>query len=354
MITRKFEQEWTEKKSALNGMTECNALVDFYEYLKNIKRDLDSIKKYHKEEFDKISSKPIDYYIKLIEKRTTQFYDICVKPQYRYNLGLIDNVGVFKKDVIKVDGDKYRISNGYYKILNKLAENVFQLEDTVSKSVEVLWQNELTDASNYDKDDKYFMLAHVDYKTMKESEMSPEFKKYNQSQQGLCFSVVSDQKTRLYDNSLPYFSLYSHPYGLVGIIAKPKQGAILGASYDDMLSTEYIDGNCALSRHFDHSLVNRCYQNGNSQICCRGTKIFPPKNIFGLSVDTINEVILDSNNIDVVSVFYVKDRNGEKPKRLAEYKKEQEQKWGKKLDIIELNPRNKMGQINLDEVYDCQ
>ena len=349
MITRKFEQEWTEKKSSVNGMAECNVLSDFYEYLKSMRSDLDAIKKYHKEEFDKMSPKPIDFYIGLLKKRTEQFCDVCIKPKYKHGVSFISD-DILQKGVVEKDGSKYKINNDRYLFLKALAESVFKIEETLAKPVEVLWQHALTDASKYNKNGKYFLLAHVDYKTAKESEMSSKFRKYNQSLQGLCFSVVSDSKTRLYDNSLPYFSLYSHPNGLVGIIAKPKQGAILGASYDDMLSTEYIDGDCALLRHFDHSLVNRCYQNGNSEIRCRGTKIFPPKNIFGLNIDTINEVVLDSNKIDVVSVFYVKDKFGEKPKRFAEYKREQEKRWGKKLGTIELEPKNKTGQVNLQEV----
>lgn len=349
MITRKFEQKWTEKKSSVNGMIECNVLVDFYEYLKSMRSDLNAIKKYHQEEFNKMSPNPIDFYIGLLEKRTRQFCNICMKPKFKYGVGFVTD-DVLRDDVVKKDGNTYKINNKYYLFLNKLAESVFKVEETLAKTVEVFWQNALTDVHQYNKNSEYFLLAHVDHKTIKESDMSPKFKKYSQSLQGLCFSAVSDSKTRLYDNSLPYFSLYNHPNGLVGIIAKPKHGAILGASYTDMLSTEYINGDCALLRHFDHSLVNRCYQNGNSEICCRGTKIFPPKNIFGLDVDTINEVILDSNKIDVVSVFYVKDKFGEKPKRFAEYKKEQEKRWGKKLNIIELEPRNKTYQANLQEI----
>ena len=53
--------------------------------------------------------------------------------------------------------------------------------------------------------------------------------------------------------------------------------------------------------------VNRCFARGNSKICCTGTKISPPSEIFNIDVDTINEIILDSKNIDVKAVFYVAD-----------------------------------------------
>ena len=351
MITRKLEQEWIEKKSKINGMTECNVLVDFYEYLKDMHRDLKSIKQYHEQEFDQMSPMPIDFYIKHVEKRIKQFYDVCVKPEHKYHLGIITNMDVFNDNLLTIQGNRYKINDKYYNALVKISESVFNVEEMVSKQVEKLWQQSFTNINSYSPEGEYFLLAHVDYKTIKEDDEN--LNNYNKGQQGLCFSVISNKKTRLYDNSLPYYNYYSHPHGLVGIIAVPKEGAILGASYDDMLSTEYINGECALSKHFDHSLINRCYQNGSSQIFCRGTKIFPPKNIFGLSVDTINEVILDSNKIDVVSVFYVKDSAGRIPERFEEYKREQEYKYGKKLDTIEVEPRNKTGQVNLEELYNC-
>ena len=60
---------------------------------------------------------------------------------------------------------------------------------------------------------------------------------------------------------------------------------------------------------------------------------------------------MDSNNIDVQAVFYVKNAHGEIPERLKSYKAEQEKRCGHKLDVIELKPHNYLRQVNLDEIY---
>ena len=119
-----------------------------------------------------------------------------------------------------------------------------------------------------------------------------------------------------------------------------------------MLSTEYIDKKCGFERYFDHSKVDRCFTSKNHEICCNGTKICPPKQIFNIDVDTINEIILDSNNMEVLAAFYLKDSFGNIPERFNEYKKEQEKLCGHKLPMIEVTTRNKLKQLNLDELYE--
>ena len=101
----------------------------------------------------------------------------------------------------------------------------------------------------------------------------------------------------------------------------------------------------------EHSKVNRCFVRDNSQIYCIGTKICPPKEIFHIDADTINEIILDSKNIDVIAVFYLKNCQNKIPERFAEYKKSQEKICGHKLPEIEITSRNYLKQINLDEVF---
>lgn len=352
MILRKFEQEWEEQISPVNHMKECNALCDLFDYVSRLQRDVISLHKYYHEEFNKVSNKPLENYATSLKKMYEQMYELCIKKDtYGKFLGYTHSMENIREQVYIQTGSKFKINDKYYKALSKIAKNAFEIEDEIAKINEMLWLKTLTDASKYSLGAEYSFLAHVDYKTMPREKMSKEFKKYNDCQQGLCFSLVNDKKTRLYDNSLSYYNYYSHPYGLVGIIAKPQPGAIVGISDDDMLSTEYIDGECNLVRHFDHSKVNRCFARDNSEIYCRGTRTFPPKALFDLGVDTINEIILDSKKIDIQAVFYVKDRNGKMPERLVEYKKQQEKICGHKLNVIELNPRNRMNQVNLEMVF---
>ncbi len=353
MSKRVFEQEWVEEKSPINNLIERNALCDLFECFRDIREDIKYIIKHDKEVFNKLSKKPIEEYYKLVDKRFHQLYELCVekgddgKPVY-YDRSMEH----IKKEVYVQNGSWYRVNDKYYKAISKLAKSVFEVEDEIALIVEKLWIKKLSNIENYSPNGEYSLLAHVDYKTMPHGQMSPKFKHYNENQQGLCFSYVCDKKTRLFDTSQSYYNLYSHPQGLVGIIAKPKPGSIVGMAYDDMLSTEYIDGDCALLRHFNHSKVYRCFERGNSEIYCRGTKILPPEAIFEIGVDTINEIILDSKNIDVQAIFYVKNGRGEPPERITEYKKQQEKLCGHKLPVIELCPRNRMNQVNLDAVLD--
>lgn len=353
MITRVFEQEWDQVVSKVNHRIEKNVLFDFYEYVKNMRFDLKALKRDYEQEFNKFSEKPLDYYWNLFEKRIEQFFSILIK-NYNGDIGYIDSYEKFNKGIVIENGSHHKIADKYYKVLNKIATDIFEIEDQMAPIVEKLWQKEISDIKNYDKDKEYFLLAHVDRKSVNEENLSKELKDYSKSQQGICFSVITDKKTRLFNNLYQSMNYYYYPQGAVGIIANPKQNSIVGMSNTDMLSIEYVDGKCELAKHFDcfdHSKVDRCLVDGKNEICCKGTKICPPKEIFNISADTINEVILDSKNIDVQAVFYIKTPSGELPERLKEYKAQQEKICGHKLPIIEVKPRNYLNQINLDEIY---
>ncbi len=352
MRTRKFEQEWEQSVSKLNHRIENNVLFDFYDYLQNMQRDLKAIKKDYEQEFNLLSKKPLQYYIDLFNKRYDQYFTVLIKDhKHNGHIGHIQSYEEYRKGLVIENGDKHKIADKYYKVLKKIAESIFDIEDQMAPIIEQFWQAAITSAKEFEDKKQYFFLAHVDRKDMGEENFDQEFNDYNKALRGLCFSAVSSDKTRLYNNSYYSYNYYNHPRGVVGIIAKPKAGSIIGMSFDDMLSTEYIDGKCSFDRYFDHSSVDRCFVDGNNYICCNGTKICPPKQIFNLDVDTINEIILDSKNIDVQAVFYVKDARDQIPERLKEYKAEQEKRCGHKLDIIELKPHNYLRQVNLDEIY---
>ena len=53
----------------------------------------------------------------------------------------------------------------------------------------------------------------------------------------------------------------------------------------------------------------------------------------------------------LLAVFYTEDFGGKKPERLEEYLKAQEEKAGHKLKVIEIQPRNKLKQLDLDALY---
>lgn len=354
MVTRVFEQEWEQCASTLNGRIEKNVLFDFFDYLSKMERDLKALKKDYEKEFNKFSKRPLNHYINLFEKRKEQYFSILIKNhKFTRGVGRLQSYEGYNPGIVLKNGNHHKIADKYYKVLSKIANSIFEIEDQIAPVVEIMWENAITDISNYDKNNEYFLLAHVDRKDMPEENFSEEFNKYNKLQEGLCFSAISNKKTRLYNDSSYSCGYYSHPNGAVGIIAKPKKDAIVGISLDDMLSTEYINEKCAFKKHFQHSKVNRCFYNQTNEICCNGTKICPPKEIFNFDVDTINEIILDSKKIEVMAVFYVKTKRGDIPTRLNAYKLQQEKLCGHTLPVIELLPRNKLSQINLDELYEC-
>ena len=82
MRTRLFEQEWTQITSKINHRIENNVMFDFYDYLKNMRFDLKTIKKDYEQEFNKLSKKSLKHYIDLFEKEIT-----CI---FRRNLLLWD------------------------------------------------------------------------------------------------------------------------------------------------------------------------------------------------------------------------------------------------------------------------
>ena len=239
----------------------------------------------------------------------------------------------------------FKINDKYYKNLKKIAEKIFELENDVKKTTDLLWQKNITSLSSYDKDGKYFLLAHADYKTVKLKDLKENIAEYSKKQQGICFSAVSNEKTKLYNQEMQLQK------GIVGIIAKPQKDAIVGISMHDMISIEFCDGKCETPDQFFHSKVDKCFDNGKSQIYCTGTKICPPQAIFDTCADTINEIILDKSKIEIMGVFYVKNSQREIPARLKEYLAEQELIAGHKLPVIQLQKINKLKQYDLDEVF---
>ena len=351
MITRKFEQQWEQSTSQINNMTEEDVLFDFNEYLTNMRFALKYIKDKHHDDFNAKTKKNIDDLYSILLKRIEQFNTICLeKDQNGEFKSLCFSYENVKTSIYEKDGNHIRLKDDVFSALKKIAQSVFEIEEQVSKYVEAEWISALTDVKDYSSDSQYMLLAHADYKCYPQDDTPEELKKYNSQQQGLCFSLITDKKTRIFDQSTNYYNFYSHKNGLVGIIAKPKKDSMVSMSSTDMLSTEFIDGKCTLLRHFNHSKVNRCFVNGNSEIYSKGTKIIMPSNMFDLDVDTINEVILGANKIDVQAVFYVKTPNGQIPARFEEYKKEQEKLCGHKLQTIQLFPRNRLKQYNLDEI----
>ena len=348
MTKRIFEQEWTEQPSSINHSIEKNVFYDFWGYLQNMRSDLKALKKDYEDSFNQLSKKPLQHYIDLFNKRTDQYFSILIKDhKLTGSIGHHQSLDEYNTKVFEHDGNHFKIKDKYYKVLNKLAQSIFEIEDEIAPIVEKFWIDEMSSINQYDSGKEYFLLAHVDLKTTAAEDLSENIRNYNNSLQGLCFSAISDKKTRLYNDAKNYYQYYYNPQGLVGIIANPKPNSIVGISNTDMLSTEYIDGDCALLRHF-----NRCFDRNGSEICHTGTKISPPKEIFNISADTINEIIMDSENIDIKAIFYVADSQGAKPKRLEQYKKEQELRFGKKLPVIEIKQRNRLGQINLEELFD--
>ncbi len=350
MITREFEQTWIQNRNPINNMIEKNVIVDFYSYVTNLRDDLNAIKKYYNNQFNSISTKSIEYIIYTFNNLINKFNDICIDDEYRDRFYI--NTFRFKevkKDLFLRDNNIYKIKDEYYLKLRDIADSIFKLEDYVASYSKILWNNTLTDINEYDKDKKYCLLVHVDYKCLDPKMISEEFNYYCVNQMGMCCSLITDEKTKLYENVSPYS--YTYNKGLVGVVVKPKNNNIVAGANTDMLSTEFVNNNCEYSRHFNHSKVNKCYDNDKNSIYCYGTKIFTPKHAFDNGVDTINEVILDKDNIEVVAVFYTKTADNQKPSRLDKYVKMQEEKIGHKLNVIEVQPRNMLKQIDLENLY---
>ena len=347
MITRKFEQEWDSSVSPINNMVQKDVLEDFLKYSNRLHNDLFNLIKYQKEEFYALSNIDLEEYKEKLYKLRNYFVRMIFLPNEYYDNGftIFYKQEKLRPDVLTVNGNHFKINKKYYKQLNKIANQIFALEDELAPIVEKLWQNKLSNISDYSSSGEYSLLAHAEYGPINYDDYSAEMKEYCENQQGMCFSLITDQKTKLY-NQDKYWS-----EGIVGIIAKPKKDGFLVASYFDMLSTEYYKGECNFEQHFDHSDVNCVYRNGDNKICSYGTRICPPNAIMETDIDEINEVVLDKKLIDVEAIFYVKTAAGKIPEKLEAYYEKCKKEYGKELSIIEVKKRNKLYQYNLEDAY---
>ena len=351
MRTREFEQSWIQQKNEVNNSIEKNVFIDFYSYITTFKDDLNAIKQYYKKEFKNSSSIDITFLISKFEEFLNIFNQVAIKKEKLNSFCCnIFDISDINEEIYIRDNNSFKIKDEFYPKLKYYAEKIFELENYIAIYNKNLWQNAFTDINTYNKDLPYCLLAHVDHKNIDPRKIGDEFAEYSKNQKGICCSVITDKKTRLYDNTNIY-STYSSDSGQVGIIVKPKNNCIVAGSYNDMLSTEFVNDKCELKRYFSHSKIAKCFDDGVNTIYCLGTKIFTPKHAFDCSADTINEVILEKENCEIVAVFYTKSTFNEIPKRLKEYKEKQEKIAGHELPVIEIKQRNKLKQVDLENLY---
>ena len=94
--------------------------------------------------------------------------------------------------------------------------------------------------------------------------------------------------------------------GMVGYILSIEKGAFVAGNYNDMFSTELVNGKSEYLETYSYSPIKKLYAKGNSVIYGNGTRICSPEAAIDSPANTVNEVILDKDFVKLESVFYVK------------------------------------------------
>lgn len=346
-VFREFTQEWVNHESEFNHMQENNVLYDFFDYTDSMYNDLKNIKKYYESSFNSLSKKSIDKYIYAFEKLCEAFKSVCLngKEYIKHYTAhfLIENVS---EDVLYSDGNKQKIKDKYYKKLKALAEQVFKLEDECFPAVEQIWIDELMPKGEHNISN-YSYLAHVCFDQWRKQEQTPEFKEYCKNLAYYSTSYINNDKTKF------FLEREYKSAGMVGYLVNIEKGAFIAGGYNDIFSTEYINGKCEFYEKYNYSPVKKLYVKGNNVIYGNGTRLCTPKSAINSPVGTPNEILLDREHISFERPFYLMPEWNMYKENL--FKKLDEMgKIAKNSDPLRLCSFNKLDQMDYDMFCEMQ
>ncbi len=352
--------------------------AQFGKYLQNMHRDLLAIKKYYCNYFDANSKVDIDTYIKnfdsYVELVKIVLYDKEKYKNWKSTIQDYDNsddkyailLSLFKKNVATLDfspsdSDIYLspntvvfFNNDVFKILEQIANSIFQLEDDVSKITIPIWNKTLTSVNDFDGKKPYRLLVKVLNEWRVLFSKGEEFAQtcdYLNNRIGCSLSYVTDYKSLFFKSR----------NGAYGIVYSLNDGFIAGSSKDAYLD-EFINDECPQDiPTLSMNPIRQVYfENGNS-VQANATKIATPKGVLFKNSDRYNEIIADKRKITPVAVFYLKyDKTtpNKQDFKLFDKCKDSADALAKTLNvpIIELNQFEKVyntQQKMNDEVAEC-
>lgn len=296
------------------------AFPQFGEYLQNMHNDLVAIKKYYCSYFNKNSKIDIDTYIKnfdsyvdliklvLYDKQKYQNWkeknencDNCMI----YARLFKDNVATF--DYCKADTDFYESRNtvvcfesNVYRVLEKIVDKIFKMENDISKITIPLWKNSLTNIKDFDSKKPYNLLVKVISNWRQifgDEEKKQQASEYLNKRIGASLSYVSDQ------NSL-FFRSY---FGGYGIIYDIDSDAFISASSVDAHFDELVGEDYPKEIEVDSfNPIRKVYEKGENSFFADATKIATPLGVINQNSEKMNEVIVDSSKIKPIATFYLK------------------------------------------------
>ena len=337
---RVFEQEWIlDPKGTIKNFPKGyskNADMDFAKYCKNFYMDLMKLKKYSEKEFNAISPKPIDDYIKLYNRLFGAYFDTVIddikfkntSPMLKYDEDIpysqwnkqtrFDYLEFyFHKDFIKNDvleiiegaylpmlgeylPDVMRFSNHIYPKIKKITDMMFELEEAIAETTKKLWEfivdNNLI---NFDKNKPYGLFVKVvsDWRKGTDNEDVTEFtkKRFTTS-----VSYITNSKSRFFRQTVD-------PTSLVGLVYSD-EGFICGMDQDAFLE-EYIDDECPYGEKSNYSKVMRIAKFGKHDVYSIATKICSPRCTLNYH-NNFNEIVLDTRKSKPIAIFSVSKING--------------------------------------------
>lgn len=342
-VFREFTNEWQNQNSKFNGSLENNVLCDFYDYCDSLNNDFKKLKKYESA-FNNQSKKPLDVYYHSFLKLYAVFNKVIFKSNdYAKTFSAFYLTKKAPSEVLITKGDLQKISDAYYSKLKKLAEEIFKIEAEMSSVVENIWMQNLTSSVNHNPDN-YSYLVHAKLGDWRKQGTSKDVQKYVNSLKFMSTSYVNQDKTKF------YMEKQYKDCGMVGYILSIKKGAFIAGNYNDMFSTELVDGKSEYVENYSYSPVKKLYVKGNSVIYGNGTRICSPQSAIDSPANIVNEVILDKEFVRLESVFYVKPYWERYNDDLVEAIKKMLQKT-ENPQPVRLHCFNRLNQPDLEEIY---
>lgn len=344
-IYRRFDREYSSKKSQFNHVEEGNVLYDFIEYCGSLNDDFKELQKNYESFFDADSKISLKKYYENFIKLYNAFTTVCFKDESCKNsFSAYYMLEKLPEDVLSIDGEKCFINEPYYSKLKALAEQIFKIEAKMADTVEKIWLNDITSSLSHNFD-KYSYLVHANLAGWRRQPKTKELDEYSKSLIGVSSSYINQSKTKFFKEEDYKAS------GLEGYILKIEKGAFICGCNNDVFATEYVNGKCEYIEQYNHSAVRRIFADGQNEIYACGTKICTPSSAINSYVGTVNEILLDKRHISLERAFYTRPQ-------WDMYKEGQKERLSKMVEKTETNEPlalcsfNKLNQLDIQVLYD--
>lgn len=356
---REFEQDWIYDKKYISAQN--LVFKDFAKYCNIMYKDLIYLKQnYNNFPFVKNN---IDKYINIFDNSYNMFIDLVVqKDKYESQLNIksktkkeiwteferfdiLAQKNCLKDDVINIIDNKIaHINDKYFEKLNKIANIIFKIEESIAPEINKLWKLEtINDISNYDCNKSYGLLVKVLFNWRKEI-MNQQKITYCDKRIATSTSYITNEKSR-------FFGAFESNTQICGLVYDGN--GVIAAHSEDAFLEEYIDNNCPFEYKTIYSKIMRISKCGSHDVYSMATKICAPKSSIIKYKNNFNEVIIDKRKSKPIAVFYVNKSDDFYINLQCEYAHKLAQKLSKKfnLPIISVEDKNEFigeNDINFD------